>query len=122
MFFSAVAVQLLLEQFGADPNLINSLGMTALHDAVARKDAEIVRTLIKFGADPTIKSTKDDKSPLDMAEAKDLNEINQILKTSSYLHNNILNGKLDPAVADDAENTTSSISASPEVSFFKSGS
>ena len=56
--------------------------------------------------------------PLDMAEAKDLNEINQILKTSSYLHNNILNGKLDPAVAEcDAENTTSSISASPEVSF-----
>ena len=85
-----------MEQFGADPNLTNSLGMTALHDGVSRKDLEIVRTLIKFGADPTIKSIKDDKSPLDMAAEKDLNEISQVLKTSSYLHNTnaLLNGKL----------------------------
>ena len=114
-YFSPVAVQLLLEQFGADPNLTNSLGMTALHDGVSRKDLEIVRTLIKFGADPTIKSIKDDKSPLDMAAEKDLNEISQVLKTSSYLHNNnaLLNGKLD-SVATELD----SISLTPEVSFF----
>ena len=112
-YFSPVAVQLLLEQFGADPNLTNSLGMTALHDGVSRKDLEIVRTLIKFGADPTIKSIKDDKSPLDMAAEKDLNEISQVLKTSSYLHNNntLLNGKLD-SVATELD----SISLTPEVS------
>ena len=104
-----------MEQFGADPNLTNSLGMTALHDGVSRKDLEIVRTLIKFGADPTIKSIKDDKSPLDMAAEKDLNEISQVLKTSSYLHNNnaLLNGKLD-SVATELD----SISLTPEVSFF----
>ena len=115
-YFSPVAVQLLLEQFGADPNLTNSQGMTALHDGVSRKDLEIVRTLIKFGADPTIKSIKDDKSPLDMAAEKDLNEISQVLKTSSYLHNNnaLLNGKLD-SVATELD----SISLTPEVSFFK---
>ena len=114
-YFSPVAVQLLLEQFGADPNLTNSLGMTALHDGVSRKDLEIVRTLIKFGADPTIKSIKDDKSPLDMAAEKDLNEISQVLKTSSYLHNNnaLLNGKLD-SVATELD----SISLTPEVSIF----
>ena len=104
-----------MEQFGADPNFTNSLGMTALHDGVSRKDLEIVRTLIKFGADPTIKSIKDDKSPLDMAAEKDLNEISQVLKTSSYLHNNnaLLNGKLD-SVATELD----SISLTPEVSFF----
>ena len=108
--YSATAVQLLLEQFGADPNLTNTLGMTALHDAVSRKDSEIVQILIKFGANPTIKSTKDGLSPLDMAEAKKLSEISQILKTSSYLHQNAqnnLNGK-------GIENQNS-ISASPEV-------
>ena len=104
-----------MEQFGADPNFTNSLGMTALHDGVSRKDLEIVRTLIKFGADPTIKSIKDDKSPLEMAAEKDLNEISQVLKTSSYLHNNnaLLNGKLD-SVATELD----SISLTPEVSFF----
>ena len=90
--------------------------MTALHDGVSRKHLEIVRTLIKFGADPTIKSIKDDKSPLDMAAEKDLNEISQVLKTSSYLHNNsaLLNGKLD-SVATELD----SISLTPEVSFFQ---
>jgi len=108
-FGSAMAVQLLLEQFGADPNLTNTLGMTALHDAVSRKDSEIVQILIKFGANPTIKSTKDGLSPLDMAEAKKLSEISQILKTSSYLHQsaqNNLNGK--------STEDQNSISASPE--------
>ena len=85
-FGSAITVQLLLEQFGADPNVTNSQGMTALHDAVLRSDTEIVKVLIKFGANPTIKNSKDDKSPIDQASDKE--DILQVLKTSSYLHNN----------------------------------
>ena len=88
--------------------------MTALHDAVSRKDLEIVKILVKFGADPTVKSKKDDKSPLDVAAEKNLNEISQVLKSSSYLHNNgLLNGKLDSEIGTDENN---SISLTPEVS------
>ena len=60
--------------------------MTPLHDAVLRKDTEIVKVLIKFGANPTIKNSKDDKSPIDQASDKE--DLLQVLKTSSYLHNN----------------------------------
>ena len=60
--------------------------MTPLHDAVLRKDTEIVKVLIKFGANPTIRNCKDDKSPIDQASDKE--DILQVLKTSSYLHNN----------------------------------
>ena len=40
-FGSAITVQLLLEQFGADPNVTNSQGMTPLHDAVLRNDTGV---------------------------------------------------------------------------------
>ena len=60
--------------------------MTPLHDAVIRNDLEIVKVLIKFGADPTIKNTKDGKTPID--QAKDKEELLRVLKSSSYLHNN----------------------------------
>ena len=64
-FGSAVTVQILLEQFGADPNLTNAKGMTALHDAVSRGDPNIVKVLVKFGADPTLAS-KTDKTALQL--------------------------------------------------------
>ncbi len=35
-FGNAVTVQILLEQFGADPNLQNNKGFTALHDSIKR--------------------------------------------------------------------------------------
>ena len=67
-FGNAVTIQLLLEQFGADPNTKNFQNMTPLHDAVIRNDLEIVKVLIKFGADPTIKNSKDGKTPIDQAQ------------------------------------------------------
>ena len=85
-FGNAITIQLLLEQFGADPNVKNFQNMTPLHDAVIRNDLEIVKVLIKFGADPTIKNTKDGKTPID--QAKDKEELLRVLKSSSYLHNN----------------------------------
>ena len=66
-FGSAVTVQILLEQFGADPNLTNAKGMTALHDAVQRGDPNIVKVLVKFGADPTLAS-KNDKTALQLVK------------------------------------------------------
>jgi len=46
-------VRILLEH-GANPNLRNFDGVTALHNAVFEKQIEVVRLLLKHGADPTI--------------------------------------------------------------------
>lgn len=88
-FGNAVTVQILLEQFGADPNLRNAKGMTALHDSVLRGNLDIVKVLIKFGADPTIKSLKNE-SALHLSSQNP--EMLKTLKSSSYLHNNLRNG------------------------------
>ena len=87
-FGSAVTVQILLEQFGADPNTLNSTGITPLHDAVTRGDINIVKVLIKFGANPTLKSVKE-KDPIDIAQEKNLSEVVKVLRSSSYLHNGL---------------------------------
>ena len=87
-FGSAVTVQILLEQFGADPNLTNAKGLTALHDAVTRGDINIVKVLVKFGADPTL-GPSDDKSALKLSKSE---EMTKILKSSSYLHSSLVNG------------------------------
>lgn len=45
--------------------------MTPLHDAVLRGDVGLVRVLVKFGADPTVRAIKgkhEGKSALDLAE------------------------------------------------------
>ncbi len=47
---------LLLEK-GADPNAA-AVGFTALHAAVLRRNIELVRTLLKFKADPSVRMTK----------------------------------------------------------------
>jgi ankyrin len=47
---------LLLEK-GADPNAAE-VGYTALHAAVLRRDVELVRTLLKFKANPSARMTK----------------------------------------------------------------
>ena len=103
-FGSAVTVQILLEQFGADPNLTNAKGMTALHDAVTRGDPNIVKVLVKFGADPTIACSKE-KTALDLGSQSE--EMTKILKSSSYLHSSsLVNGV--PPTATEKENTTPS--------------
>ena len=76
--------------------------MTPLHDAVLRKDTEIVKVLIKFGANPTIKNSKDDKSPIDQASDKE--DILQVLKTSSYLHNNEIKPVVNGIKENEADN------------------
>ena len=107
-FGNTFTVQILLEQFGADPNLTNAKGMTALHDAVIRGDLSIVRVLIKFGADPTICSRcSDEKSPLDLASDKE--EMQGVLRSSSYLHQHHVNNVVNE------ENGGSSGSGLPEL-------
>ena len=102
-FGSAVTVQILLEQFGADPNLTNAKGMTALHDAVTRGDPNIVKVLVKFGADPTIACTTKEKTALDLSSHSE--EMTKILKSSSYLHSSsLVNGV--PPTATTGEKTT----------------
>lgn len=90
-FGNAVTVQILLEQFGADPNLKNAKGMTALHDSVLRGNLDIVKVLIKFGADPTITSLKNESA---LHLSRENPEMLKTLKSSSYLHNNLSNGGL----------------------------
>ena len=92
-FGSAVTVQILLEQFGADPNLTNAKGMTALHDAVTRGDPNIVKVLVKFGADPTLACSSKGQTALELSKSEDMTKI---LKSSSYLHNSSLVNGVPP--------------------------
>lgn len=62
-------LRLLLEA-GADPAQRGLNDGTALHHAVARRDAEALRLLLAHGADPTARTRIDDHStPLEDAEA-----------------------------------------------------
>ncbi|GFQ90549.1 glyco_hydro_20b domain-containing protein [Trichonephila clavata] len=72
------AVQCLLD-LGASPNVMNGQGMTPLHDAVKRKNVEIIKLLLAAGADPLFKPSLGkymDKSPMDIAEGNE--EISQL--------------------------------------------
>lgn len=40
---------------GAYVNVMNGVGCTPLHDAVKRKDLQVVKELLSYGADPSIK-------------------------------------------------------------------
>lgn len=40
---------------GAHPNVVNGQGVTPLHEAVKRKNLDILKILLSSGADPTVK-------------------------------------------------------------------
>ena len=101
-FGSAVTVQILLEQFGADPNLTNAKGMTALHDAVTRGDPNIVKVLVKFGADPTLACSSKGQTALELSKSEDMTKI---LKSSSYLHNSSLVNGVPPTATTSSTST-----------------
>jgi len=57
----------LLKQ-GANPNLLNSKGWTALHSAVISANTDMVSLLLKSGADPNVYGNDEERlSALDLA-------------------------------------------------------
>ena len=71
---------LLLLSFGADPHQRGINDYTALHMAVAERNALAVQRLLDAGADPTLRTRIDAvETPLEMAEAAGLTEIAAIL-------------------------------------------
>lgn len=70
----------LLLAFGADPNQRGINDYTALHMAVAERNARAVRILLDGGADPSLETRIDDyETPLAMAKAAGLTEIAAML-------------------------------------------
>jgi len=51
---SATIAEFLLRKGGASPNVPNIDGITALHLAVQRRDLDLVRTLLRYGADVNV--------------------------------------------------------------------
>ena len=71
----------LLLQFHADPNQRGINDYTALHMAVAERDAFAVQILLDHGADPELRTRIDDcETPLEMAQAAGLTAIAAILE------------------------------------------
>ena len=50
--------------FGVNPNSLNSEGLSPLHIACQKRYAKVVEELLKNGANPNLKSTNHNKSPL----------------------------------------------------------
>jgi len=71
-------VRLLLEH-GANPNLRNFDGVTALHNAVFEKQIEIARLLIEHGADPAIQDRLGN-NPVDLARRSSNPHLIQLFK------------------------------------------
>lgn len=74
-----------LVQAGVDVDHVNNLGWTALHEAIilgdgSRRYVDTVRVLVAAGADVTLRSRRDDVSPLDHALAKGHDEIADLLR------------------------------------------
>jgi uncharacterized protein len=66
---------------GADPEGRGLNDGTALHHAVARRDVEAVRMLMRHGADPSARTRIDDLStPLEDAEAAGLAEAVEVMR------------------------------------------
>ncbi|GMF09243.1 unnamed protein product [Phytophthora lilii] len=72
--FEAAKVCVWLIENGADPNAIDENGDTALHYAVELERYDLVETLMKRGADSSIKNLKG-LSAMEIAEEDDLKEI-----------------------------------------------
>ena len=71
----------LLLAHGVDPNQRGINDYTALHMAVAERNASAVRLLLAHGADPTLRTRIDDyETPLELAETAGLTEIAAILR------------------------------------------
>lgn len=60
------AVRYLVEELGADVNAIDHEGNTAMHNAAARGDVEMIRYLVAKGADPLVVN-REGKTTADMA-------------------------------------------------------
>ncbi len=60
------AVKYLVEELGADVNAVDHEGNTAMHNAAARGDVEMILYLVEKGADPKVVN-REDKSTADMA-------------------------------------------------------
>ena len=61
-------IQYLVEELGADVNARDQNGYTAVHHAAARGDVDVIRYLVKKGADVTLISRKG-QSTADMANS-----------------------------------------------------
>jgi ankyrin repeat protein len=60
------AVRYLVEELGADVNAIDHEGNSALHNAAARGDVEMIKYLVTKGADPLV-INREGNSTADMA-------------------------------------------------------
>jgi len=76
-------INLLLDR-GANPEHHGINGWTALHTAVARRDAAAIRLLLDRGADPAARTgIDDDTTPLEDAEALGFDEAIKLLRGAS---------------------------------------
>jgi ankyrin repeat protein len=74
----------LLLAHGADPNQRGINDYTALHTAVAERNANAVRLLLAYGADPALRTRIDDyETPLELARSAGLSEIAAILEAGN---------------------------------------
>lgn len=79
-------VQRLL-QTDIDVNHVNNLGWTALHEAIVLGDGSeryvrTVQLLLDHGADPLLESSRDGRTPLQLAEQRGQTEVIAVLKAA----------------------------------------
>lgn len=74
MNLSPNVMELILEQEGADVDLINKQGQTPLHAAVEIQDSKprllITKSLLEAGADPRIRNSKTGQKPIETLMSK----------------------------------------------------
>ena len=76
-----------LVQAGVEVDHVNNLGWTALHEAIilgdgSRRYVDTVRVLVAAGADVTLRSGRDQVSPLDHARSRGHDEIAAVLQAA----------------------------------------